>query len=55
MSHRISIGERPRGSRINDLGTTHIWVPPKSGFPGVPSGRRCPARCRPLQSPGAMR
>jgi hypothetical protein len=31
MIHHTPIGERPRGSRIDDLGPTHISVPPETG------------------------
>jgi hypothetical protein len=31
MSRAPVLSERPRGSRIDDLGPTHIWASPKTG------------------------
>jgi hypothetical protein len=32
MSRSSVVGERPRGSRIDDLGSTHIAVSPETGL-----------------------
>jgi hypothetical protein len=59
MSHRAPTGERPRGSRIDDLRTTHISVSPETGlFQGIqgPAPPLNPAPCGCLlRSHGPMR
>ena len=58
MTRRFPLGERPEGSRIDDLGATRISVSPGTGRfedDDCPVPPRAPSGSAPLRDHGPMR